>query len=245
MTSAPSIPNPTGHPARFSGAIIDRLRRALLSRYPDPYDQPYVFDPYAGTGERLAELLGNDFDGGGVELQRKFIVARQLVKQGDATNPKVYPTVPFVIVTSPAYPNGMSEQYNIGEADTSYRPTYANAHQRLGGDKLHPNNMGALGYRGTKRGGRSVKRAAYWELARRSVEVWTANEHCIGIYLNVSDFLSGGEVEPLVADWADLLREHGWKQVTRYKVRTPRNNGVDNADQRVEYETILVMRRGE
>lgn len=243
MTSAASIPNPTGHPARFSGAIVDKLRTLLLARYPLPA-RPFVFDPLAGTGERLAELLGDDFEGGGVELQRMFIVNRDLVKQGDATRPGVYPKRPFVIVTSPVYPNGIADSYDIGEADTSYRPTYTAAHFKLGGGKLHPNNMGRYGYRGTKRGGRSIKRAAYWDLARRIVVEWTRNENCVGIFLNVSDFKAkGGTIEPLVADWRTLLRDYGWKIERTYKVRTPRNNGVEHADQRVEHESIIVAVR--
>lgn len=238
MRSAPSIPNPSGHPARFSGAVVDRMRKLLLARD----DRPYVFDPFAGTGERLAELLGDDFEGGGVELQARFIVNSQLVKRGDATNHTVYPRRPFVVATSPVYPNGVAEQYDIGEGDASYRPTYYAAHRRLGGGKLHHNNMGAFGYRGTKRGGSSVKRAAYWNVASRAVERWTSNGMCIGIYLNVSDFMSGGQVEPFVADWRKLLAEHGWKSTT-VKVVTPRNKGVEHADQRVEFETILVARR--
>lgn len=239
MTKA-AIPNPTGHPARYSGAIVDRLRTALLDRHPDPDSRPYVFDPFAGTGERLAEILNDRFEGGGIELYGDFIVDRKLVKVGDATKPDGYPTNrPFIIVTSPVYPNGMAEAWKVSEADTSKRNTYS-ANRK---SKTKPNDMGVLGYRGTKRGGRSVKRQAYWNLASDAAYRWTDNPLCTEVYLNVSDFMSGGEVEPFVQDWRDLLKRNGWKIVTTYRVRTPRHNGNDNADQRVGHECIIVAQR--
>lgn len=241
--SAASIPNPTGHPARFSGAIVARLRLALFVHYPAKYQRPFIFDPFAGTGERLAELLGFDFEGGGVELHSKFIVNRKLVKVGDATKAKSYPkNRRFIIVTSPVYPNGIAESWKISDTDTSTRNTYAAALAALDGTPK-ANDMGVFGYRGTKRGGRSIKRAAYWELAEQAVEQWTANDNCARIYLNVSDFLSSNEVEPLVADWRKLLRDHGWTIVATYRVRTPRHRGNDNADQRVASESIIVAER--
>jgi hypothetical protein len=237
MTSQLAIPNPTGHPARFSGAIVDKLREVLLARAPIPY----IFDPFAGTGERLAELLGDDFEGGGIELHNHFIVNRKLVKVGDATKAKCYPRRPFVVVTSPVYPNGMAESWNVSPGDTSTRNTYSGALAKLGG-LPKPNDMGVFGYRGTKRDGRSLRRAAYWSLAGEAVACWTASP-CTGIFLNVSDFLSGGVVEPLVQDWRALLREHGWKITHTYKVRTPRHKGNEHADQRLDYESILVAVR--
>ncbi len=240
MKSAAAIPNPTGHPARFSGAVVDRLIKVLRERHVIQLDDPFVFDPFAGTGERLDEILqATGLDGGGIELEREFIVNRNLVKVGDATKARFYPDQRFVIVTSPVYPNGMAEAWEVSPADTSKRNTYTAAK----GAPLKPNNMGALGYRGTKRGGTSLKRLTYWGLADHAVQCWADSEHCVGIYLNVSDFMSGGEVEPFVADWRDLLRRHGWTIVSTLRVSTPRHRGNDNADQRVGSESIIVAER--
>lgn len=234
--AASSIPNPSGHPARFSGAVVDRLRDVLLSDYPE--HRPFVFDPFAGTGERLAEILGDEFKGGGIELHRKFIVNSQLVTQGDATDIRCYPDRRFIVVTSPVYPNGMAERWNV--SDTSKRNTYDAALTALGARRRPRNDMSSLGYRGTKRGGRSLKRIAYWTVADAAVGAWSHNGQCEAVYLNVSDFMSGGEVEPFVQDWRDLLRAHGWRPFTTFRVRTPRHKGNDNADQRVSHECIVV-----
>lgn len=243
MTSAPAIPNPTGHPARYSGAIVNRLREALFDHYPDPDSRPSIFDPFAGTGERLAELLGEEFRGSGIELHREFIVNRKLVKFGDATKSGFYPTRRFVIVTSPVYPNGMAEAWKVSDTDTSKRNTYAAALARLGGKRSFRSDMSVLGYRGTKPGGRSVKRANYWAIADQAVACWTANPQCVEVYVNVSDFKSGGDVEPFVQDWRNLLRFHGWKIKATYRVRTPRHRGNANADQRLAYEAIVLATR--
>lgn len=243
MSSKASIPNPSGHPARFSGAVVDKLRELLLGLRVATVSaewmrHPYIFDPFAGTGERLAEILGDEFEGRGVELYSDFIVTRQLVKVGDATKIGSYPLMPFVIVTSPVYPNGMAEAWDVSESDTSTRNTYAANRTQ----KSKPNDMGVMGYRGTKRGGRSVKRAAYWRTAEQCVVNWRVSP-CEAIFLNVSDFMSGGEVEPLVKDWRDLLKRHGFRIDGTYRIRTPRHRGNDNADQRVDTEKIIVAVR--
>lgn len=245
MTSPASIPNPTGHPARYSGAVVDKLRALFLADYPDWLGRPIIFDPNAGTGERLAEILapdknGDEVYGRGIEIQRKFIVNKKLVKYGDATQAKYYPDGEhWVAMLSVVYPNGMADGFVPSESDTSKRHTYTVAN----GGPLHANNMGQYGYRGTRRDGRSAKRRGYWHLADKMVECWTTNPWCMGVYLNVSDFMSRGEVEPLVDDWAALLRQWGWDTRRRYKVETPRNRGNDNAEQRVGNEVIIVATR--
>lgn len=242
MASPQSIPNPANHPARYSGAVIDRFIKLIGSYEADLAEVTTLFDPFAGTGERLAELQATGYQVSGIELQRSLIVNRSIVKQGDATRAKRYPGVPYAIVTSPVYPNGVADSHRAN--DTSKRFTYTVANRlNGGGDELHPNNMGRYGYRGTKRGGRSERRAAYWRLARQAVDIWTGDPNCRMVFLNVSDFLSGSEVEPLTADWRSLLREFGWKIDKTVKVATPRNRGNANSEQRVDHEAIIVAKR--
>lgn len=237
MKSPKSIPNPTGHPARYSGAIIDRLPALIRKHAPDVSD---LFDCYAGTGERLQELadLLPEYVVRGIELEGPFIVNQRLVKQGNARNPRKYPKRPFAIVTSPVYPNGMADEYEV--KDVSRRATYNVALHNLTGEKLHPDNMGRYGYRGTKRGGTSVKRAAYWELAEATVAVWTGNANCRAVFVNVSDFPTSHGMEPLVDDWKELLRRHGWRIKASVKVVTPRDRSHENSELRAEHEVIIV-----
>ena len=234
-------PNPTGHPARFSDEIVDEFRKILQDAYPEWLGRPVLFDPFAGTGEALAALAAElDFPYGGVELQPEWINATNIVC-GDATDLKVYPPPPFVIITSPTYPNGMADSWVA--TDDSERNTYQWRLDRLVGKhvEMHPNNQAQYGYRGTKRGGKSKRRSNYWRVAEAAVVNWRWADM---ILLNVSDFKhSNGQREPLVMDWRWLLKENGWLQQIEIGVDTRRNRNGANADQRVEHEVIVVAKR--
>jgi hypothetical protein len=129
-------------------------------------------------------------------------------------------------------------------SDESKRYNYRKALSVINGyDRpLHPNNQGAMGYRGTKRGGTSKRRAEYWRVAREMVACWKRPE-CRLVLLNVSDFLSGGVVEPLVDDWCQLLAESGWQNQTVIPVGTQRMRNGANSDQRVAAEVVVVARK--
>jgi hypothetical protein len=233
------------HPARFSPQIIDKLERLLDDAY--PANQPHIHDPFAGTGERLVALARRlNWTCSGTELEPAFIETEH-VRVGNATHQFTYPAVeryPYIIVTSPVYPNGMADSW--AARDGSKHNTYREAKARLldldpPDVGLHPDNMGGMGYRGTKRGGTSKKRVRYWEVADQAVECWWGAD---AVYVNVSDFMhSNGEVEPVVEDWARLLRSHGWTKQTHHEVETPRMGHGQNRDQRVAHEIIIEGRR--
>lgn len=232
--------NPTGHPARFSTEIIGVVRELLNARYQSKPEE-VLFDPFAGTGEALRALANDLFmDYGGVEIEPAFIVAPN-IKQGDATDLSSYPTVPYIIFTSPAYPNGMADHFEA--KDDSKRHTYRKANALLeGADReLHPNNQARYGYRGTKRHGKSTKRDEYWRIAREAVMCWGSAEM---ILLNVSDFKhSRGEIEPLVQDWRTLLSSFGWSAQTEIPVGTKRQRQGANGNERMDVEVVVVAER--
>src|SRR5690606_14377285 len=96
---------------------------------------------------RLGELcdrLGLVFTG--TELEPEFI-ADPRVRPGDSTMAQTYPAHEHAVVTSPAYPNGMTDHFRA--RDASRRHTYRQALATvLGHDRpLHPNNMGRWGNR--------------------------------------------------------------------------------------------------
>lgn len=250
--------NPTGHPARFSDEIVAQLAEILVGMWPDWFGRPEIFDPFAGTGEMLAALdlacahpdLGGStvgFGHSGVELEPEFIVNPRIVV-GNATDPAAYPPARpkppacWVVVTSPVYANGMGDNHK--PRDTSKRYTYRFAKIMLTGDPdatLHPDNMGAYGYRGTMRGGRSRRRRRYWEIADAAVANWRTAE---AVIVNVSDFKhSRGKVEPLVDDWQALLARHGWTSQILVPVGTKRSKNGANREERVDREVIIVARR--
>jgi hypothetical protein len=251
-----SRPNPTGHPARYSEAIVDLLAEIVLAEYPEWLGRPSIVDPCAGTGEALRDFqrltverdrpYNIGFEVHGIEIEPVWIVD-DIVRQGDATDISCYPDSPvgrLVVMTSPVYPNGVAD--NFIPQDDSTRFTYISKAIRRIDDptfRLHPNDQANFGYRGTKRGGASKRRAEYWRLAHEMVAVWAKVAELV--LLNISDFKhSNGEIEPVVMDWRRVLAEHGFTDQVEIPVGTPRMRNGANADQRVDVEVIVKARRG-
>jgi hypothetical protein len=233
------------HPARYSAAILDVLRKELA-------DAPHVHDPFAGTGERLGALcdeLGVTFSG--CELEAPFIVDPR-VCLGDSRAPDTYPDGwcgedahycagclarrPYWIATSPVYANGMAD--NFKPKDASKRYTYRAGLIALTGNpnaKLAEGNMGRSSYRGGRKA-----RERYWTIAREVIAQWC---HAERVIVNVSDFPMAGKMVEHVAEWCDALAAAGW-QVARYiEVPTPRMRNGANGKLRAEHEVVLVCER--
>lgn len=247
-------PNPTGHPARFSPEVLELFAEILLHAYPVGSERPALHDPMAGTGEALEELWirlhGNDpvtpaFEVGGTEIEAAYIVRPQFVVAGDATDRSTYPNGRCVIVTSPAYPNGIADYHYPSPDDTSKRYTYLKSLIDLTGKPdydMADTNLGRYGYRGTQRGGRSSRRLAYWTVAEEMVKIWAQEAELV--LLNVSDFKhSKGKIEPVVDDWKALLSSHGFIFQFDHPVGTHRMLNSPNPD-RADNEVIVEARRG-
>ncbi len=186
------------HPARFSPSLIEAMEPLLNGA-------PAIHDPFGGTGERLGHLadrLGLTFTG--TELEPEYIVDHRVV-QGNALDYGTYPLYDHWIVTSPVYPNGMAD--NFKPRDASRRYTYRAAKITLSGDpdaELHPDNMGRFSYRG---GDKATME--YWSLARAAIERWSGAS---AVLLNVSDFIMGGQVQPVVVAWNEAMARGGWRR---------------------------------
>lgn len=221
------------HCARYSPEVIEAFTPILSGC-------PGVFDPFAGPGDRLGELCDRlGIEVAGIEIEPEFIVDER-VRAGDATNDSDYPWVgEFWIVTSPAYPNGMSDHF--AAADTSKRNTYrAHLARTTGADRpLAHNNQGRWGYRG--RGPQSGARREYWRIANEAVKCW---RHADRALVNVKDFISTRDevtlIEPVVAQWRDVLENHGWLITDQIEVPTPGLRFGANAEVRIDHEVIIV-----
>lgn len=239
------------HPARYSPEVLDVIGPILTAEWPEWFGRPIVHDSFAGTGVRLVEF-GREygFRVSGTEIEACFVQCPTTVMVGDSRDPATYPplrypnevaTAGWVQMTSPTYANGMADGHL--PRDGSRRKTYRKAKIDLTGNpeaKLEPGSMAGLGYRGTKRDGKSQRRARYWEIADACVANWGSASLVI---VNVSDFVSGGEVEPHVADWKALLARHGWVDQTDHEVATPRMRDGANGDVRVDHEVVIVARK--
>lgn len=217
------------HPCRWTPAILDAITPVIAE-----LGLP-VHDPFAGTGERLSALcdeLGVRFTG--TELEPEFAVDPR-VAAGDSTMPLTYPSGPYVIVTSPAYPNGMADHFKA--SDNSRRHTYRQAlATTIGQDRpLHPNNMGRYGNR--HRRSQHVE-DTHFDLAARCVRWWPT--HAV---VNVKDVEADTYRVAVVDRWHELLRDAGYQidQVIQVPVNGQRHGA--NRSARADHEAVIVGRR--
>lgn len=217
------------HPCRWTPAILDAIRPTLEAlRLP-------VHDPFAGTGERLGVLcdrLGLAYTG--TELRAEYITDPR-VRAGDSTDPLTYPAGPHVIVTSPAYTGGISDNYaRLGDR----RHTYQQASTDILGyiPDPRPNDMGLLG---NVRKGSKPAEAEYWRIAAAAVKHWP--EHVV-VNVDSQTPMVGGGWYPLADRWRALLTDHGW-QTSTLPVTTPRQRQGANGHRRAAHETVLVGNR--
>lgn len=209
------------HPAQFHPNIIDALRVELRD------DDRLVFDPFAGVGTRLGAMCNDlDLEFAGIDIE-DWPDHDLRVDQGDATDLNQYPARPFVVVTSPSYPNGISDHFE--PKDTSRRFTYRIAL----GQPLHNNNTGRYSIRGGKKSWRR-----YWDLATDAVECWSS--YSVDAYVNVKSFVHNKEVVDLPRLWRVLMESRGYEVVAELEVDCPGLRMGANHDARVDYETILV-----
>lgn len=212
-------------PARWSKEVLEVIEPILKD-----FQLP-VHDPFAGTGERLGSLcdqLGLEFTG--TEIEQEFIKDSRVIV-GDSTDPKTYPCddYKFIVVTSPVYPSGMADHFYA--QDQSKRHTYRQALATiLGYDRpLHTNNLGRWSVRRGKK-----SETQYWDLASKCVLWWPEN-----VVINVSNFITAGDIYNLVGGWESLLQEE-YEIVVESQVETPRLPHGKNYEKRVDYESILV-----
>jgi hypothetical protein len=217
------------HPCQFTPAILDEIGIVV-----DELRLP-VHDPFAGTGERLGGLcdrIGVPFSG--TEIEPEFVVDLR-VDPGDSTLPLTYPPPPYMVVTSPVYPNGMTDHFEA--KDASRRHTYRQALAAiLGHDRpLHPNNMGRWGNR-HRRSDRTEQ--VHFEIANRCIRWWP--EWAV---VNVKDVVATTYKVPVVVTWELMLEHHGYRIVQAIHVPCPGQRHGANRDLRCDHEVVLVARK--
>lgn len=222
-TGAPPSPTENKHPAPYTDSLIETFAELLPTIVPPGH---VIHDPFGGEGVRLGALcdrLGLLFSGTDLEPWKD---GDPRVALGDSTDPTTYPPVPFVVVTSPTYNNGVNDHF--APKDKSRRLTYRVA----AGRALHPNNTGRWSGRGSKKG-----ETEYWRITREVVKHWPDLA-----VVNVKDSTRAGETYPLIQLWTDLLVEYGY-EVERIDVECPGWRFGSNHDARTDTEAVLVARR--
>ena len=221
---------PPSHPATFTtkgvkgapsvadviGAMAELLPPELV-----------LFDPYAGEGkvlEVIGQRLGRTVDGIDIELWPE---RRPWVRHGSAADAVSYPTVPFAVVTSPPYVNGISADYKDGPTSSTNVAGRASYGVSLGGP-LAAGNLARLVVGGYQRQPDRDYSAFYDELGRHAKH-WPQRA-----IVNVD--------EPMAELVGRQLEGLGYQLVV-VPVATPRRRVGSHGDRRPAVEVVIAAAR--
>jgi len=217
---------PPSHPATFTTkgvkgqpSVADVIR-AMAELLPP---ELVLFDPYAGEGkvlEAIGFLLDRQVDGIDIELWPE---RRPWVRHASAADERSYPSVPFAVVTSPPYVNGISADYKDGPTPSTNTAGRASYGISLGGP-LDQGNLARLVVGGYQRQPDRDYAPFYDELGRH-MKHWPA--HAI---VNVD--------EPMAEHVCSRLEALGYSTLV-VEVATPRRRVGSHGDRRPAVEVVI------
>lgn len=190
-----------------------------------------VLDPFAGTGERLAELarMVPTARFVGIELQQKWAsVTPELVMVGSVLDLPFADESVAAVVTSPTYGSRMADHHDA--RDASVRNTYRHRH----GEPLHPDNSGTLQW------GEKYRR--FHQVAW--AEVYRVLQPDGVLVLNVGDHVRRGQVVPVSSWHVEHLCEDGAFTLERtVLVNTRKLRYGANSEARTQGENVFLLRK--
>jgi len=211
------------HPATFTDALLvePTFCAAVAARMAE-LELEVVFDPFGGRGRKLGgwcDLHGYAFDAVDIE---QYPDPDPRVRQHDSTLCTAYPSVPFLVITSPAYLNGISSDYREGptpNTKTAGRHSYGISLGRA----LAPNNLARTVVRS-----RPDKGAADYYAAHAGAVRWWGAAALVNVTSSMID------------DWCELLERHYDTVKVVAIVETPRvRGGLANAADRDPFEVWI------
>ena len=215
------------HPAKYSDEFIPVFARLLEN-------SDKVLDPFAGTGKigKIKELgfsgmiYANDIEPEWIELGRNCC---DVISAIDAEKlPTIYPPGMFdAICTSPTYGNRMADHHNA--KDGSFRNTYTHCLGR----ELTEENTGKMQYG-------EQYREKHERIYRAIIPLLKDGGMFV---LNVSNHIRKGREVDVASFHISCLEANGLTLTKDIHVPTKRCRFGANADKRVEYEHIYVLRR--
>lgn len=214
------------HPAKYTDSFLPLFAELLRG-----YDR--VLDPLAGTC-KLGHIreLGYNGEIWCNELEPEWAMQAPygtFVHIGDASRMPFESRFFDAICTSPTYGNRMADHHNA--RDGSKRNTYTH----VLGRQLKPSNTGAMQW------------GKDYQLAH--IHIWTECRRVLKpggrFILNVKNHIRKGEVVPVTEWHIDTLERLGFTLEEHRKIETPSLRYGANSKARLDYESIIVMRRGE
>ena len=214
------------HPARYNKLLLPVFAKMLK-------DSQWIYDPLAGTGERLEQLKNN-------YLPYSTFIGTEIEKEWAEITPEIVLCMDVfefmktcldehwdAILVSPVFGNRMSDHHNA--KDASKRNTYTH---RLGRE-LSENNSGILQW------GDSYKdfHSRLWK------ECYRVLRQEGKFVLNIKDHIRSGKRQ-FVTDWhIETLSELGLKFVEHVKIETPSLRKGENWELRIPYESVILFNK--
>ena len=206
------------HPAKYSDVLLPVFKEMLTGCNA-------ILDPFAGTGKLRSVFPDCTL----LEIEPEWASIQGAIV-GDATDMPFADCSFDAICTSPTYGNRMADSFIDHQTEKQYkRNTYT--HQL--GRKLSENNSGAMQW-GEK----------YRELHRKA---WLECHRVLkseGLFcLNISNHIRNGK-EIFVTEWhIETLRNIGFSVLEHRKIETRRNRFGKNGNIRVQYESVVLLRK--
>lgn len=206
------------HPAKYSDVLLPVFKEMLSGC-------SAILDPFAGTGKLRSVFPDCTL----LEIEPEW-ASMQGAIVGDATDMPFADCSFDAICTSPTYGNRMADSFIDHQPEKKYkRNTYT--HQL--GRKLSDNNSGAMQW-GKKY--RELHLKAWAECAR---VLKPGGLFC----LNISNHIRKGK-EVFVTEWhIEVLRNIGFSVLEHRKIKTRRNRMGQNGNVRVQYESVVLLRK--
>lgn len=212
------------HPARYNKNLLPVFERMIGN------SRGFLYDPMAGTGERLLELqkkLPNVIFFG-TEIEPEWArITPSIVLGIDAFLYLKHVSSNWfdIILTSPTYGNRMADHHEA--KDASKRNTYTH---RLG-RQLHENNSGKMQWGADYR----IFHRYLW------LECYRVLKTKGKFILNIKDHVRDGVIQK-VTDWhIETLVDLGLNLVEHVKVKTPSLRNGENYNLRVPYESVILF----
>lgn len=219
--------DPVRHPAKFNDAVMRQICHVVIKQInPSCRRVPRVLDPFAGVGKihYLADqLLARTT---GVELEPEWADADPRTTVGDSLNLLCNANSFDAVITSPTYGNRMADHHEA--TDASRRNTYRHALGRMPTENSSCIMQWGLAYR----------RFHYLAMLE-----WLRVVRSRGwIVVNMSNHIRNHVEQRVVEWWVDQLQIVGYELVEVRKIKTQRLKHGANAEVRVPYEVLIVMR---
>lgn len=205
------------HPARYTDVLLSTFVKLLEGR-------KRILDPFGGTGKVfLLNRWYPDAEIHAVEIEPEWAAINPRTTLGSALALPWADGYFDAICTSPTYGNRMADGWH-GESKYT-RISYADKLDR----KLHADNSGAMQWGDTYR----EFHVKAWKEATRVLVSGGA------FVLNIKNHIRAG-VEQFVTEWhIETLQSLGYQMTEQHRIKTPSMRYGQNADKRIEYESVI------